>query len=91
MIETLLEISPSKYVAVGLFLGLPYKLTELCELEDQHEDKIAQMADFILDNKCYESFGAPSWKKVVTAVAADDGGRDYTLAKKIAADHPQGW
>jgi hypothetical protein len=91
LIEALIGVSPTKYSAVGLFLGIPYQRMQVCEMEDSHADKIALMVDLLLDGKYDKSFGEPSWKKAVCAVAVDDGGGDQSLAKRIAANHPKGW
>ena len=86
----MLDVSPAKYFAVGLTLGLSYKRMEMCNLEDSYKDKVTQMVEFLVDHKCEEAFGLPSWKKVVTAVAVDYGGGDNALAKELARKHPKG-
>ena len=90
LVGELIYISPTKYFAVGLILGVPYKRLEVCDMEDSYEDKITEMVNLLLGRKYNPAFGEPSWKKVVIAVAADDGGADRSLAKKIAAKHPKG-
>lgn len=92
IVEELMDVSPTKLVAVGLFLGLPYTRMENCVMEaDSHGEKIGQMVDLLLNKKYHGEFGEPSWKIVVTAVAADEGGGDRSLAKQIAENHPRGW
>lgn len=77
-------------VPIGLILGLSYKRMENCNLEDTHEEKLTTMVEFLLNDKQQEEFDKPSWKGVVIAIAVDDGGGDYSLAKKIADRHPKG-
>lgn len=57
-------------------------------MEESHEDKIAAMVNLLFRGNLM--FGEPSWKKVVIAVAAEDGGGDRSLALQIAEKHPKG-
>lgn len=88
--QELVDLSPSKLVSVGLRLGLSYEQMELCQLEHSHDEKLTTMVDLLLSDKYVESFGEPSWWKIVIAVAAIDGGSDRALANKIALNHPKG-
>ena len=90
VVKELIDVSPSKVMPIGLILGLSYKRMEICNLEDTHEDKLTQMVQFLLNGQQQKEFDKPSWKKVVIAIAVDDGGGDYSLAKEIADKHPKG-
>lgn len=63
---------------------------ENCNLEDTHEEKLTEMVELLLKDKQQAEFHKPSWKMVVIAIAVDDGGGDYSLAKTIAVKHPKG-
>lgn len=60
-------------------------------MEDSPDEKITRMVDLLLDMKYDQSFGEPSWKKIVTVVDVDYGGGDKSLARAIAEKHPMGW
>jgi len=80
---------PDKWDAVGLFLGIPFKVIEWCRLEDTLEERIREVVNAWLGRKYeVEHFGEPSWRKLVEAIAHKAGGYHKRLALKLAKDHP---
>ena len=75
--------------SIGLFLGIPYKYIELFKLEDSLEDSVAKMVEAWLARKHdVGTFGEPTWRKLVEAVASRSGGGNQRLAANICKDHP---
>lgn len=91
VIDALLEGVATNWIAIGLFLGIPYNRIEMFQEEGDLEGRINKMVAFWLGGRCdTEQFGEPTWRKLVDAVAARSGGCHQRLAAEIAKNHPLG-
>ena len=78
-----------KWDSVGIFLGIPYKVIERCRLEDTLDERIQELTSAWIGRKYeVESYGEPSWRKLIEAIGHKAGGYHRRLASKLAADHP---
>ncbi len=48
----------------------------------------AVVEEWLKRNYNTEKLGPPTWKMLVKVVANPNGGNNYSLAKKIASEHP---
>ena len=81
----------ARFYSLGCALGLPASTLDKIRNDNPHDSEIAlvQVINTWLARKFNtERFGAPSWRKLVNALAEPAGGNDHFLAKKIAEDHP---
>lgn len=76
----------TKWVAIGILLGIPYDRIQIFELEDDLEKKISKLVDAWLDKKL--GLEPPTWKRLVEVIAAKAGGDHQALAKQLASEHP---
>ena len=78
----------------GGALGLLSSTLDRIHKDNPHDSReaLGQVIDTWLAQQ-YDTkrLGAPSWRKLVGAVASPAGGNDHLLAKKIAEDHPGKW
>ena len=75
-----------------MHLGLkPSKISRIQSDNPNNSARALQevVVEWVRQNYDVQKFGPPSWKMVVKAVAADTGGRNKLLAKKIANKHPK--
>lgn len=89
VIAHILDGAATNRASIGLFLGIPYKHIELFKLEDTLGESVSRMVGAWLQRK-YDvvSFGEPSWRKLVEAVASPSGACNLRLATEIARVHP---
>ena len=84
VIDTLLQIA-TKWVAVGVLLGIPYDKIQMFEAEDDLERRVFKLAEAWLG----KNLGVePTWRKLVEVIASKAGGDHQALAKRLASDHP---
>lgn len=89
VMDAILDGVATNWIAIGLFLGIPYNRIEMFQVEGDLEGRINKMVAFWLGRKHNtEEFGEPSWRKLVDAVAARSGGCHQRLAAEIAMKHP---
>ena len=78
-----------KWDSVGVFLGIPYKVIEVCKLEETLGGSVHELvAAWIGRKHDVDAYGEPSWRILVEAVAHKAGGYHRRLAARIAYDHP---
>ena len=89
VVASLMDGVADRWMSIGLLLGIPYKLIQVFQMEDTLEESIIKMVDAWV-KKQYDTntFGEPSWRKLVEAVAARSGGSHHRLASTIASNHP---
>ena len=84
ILDTLLTVA-TKWVAIGVLLGIPYDRILMLETQEDLEMKVSKLVEAWLDKNLGSK---PSWKRLVEVVASKAGGDHQTLAMKIAKDHP---
>lgn len=89
MVAALAEGLADKWDSVGIFLGIPYKVIEVCRLEDTLDDRIQELTIAWIGRKYdVEAYGEPTWRGLVEAVAHKAGGFHRRLAAQLADNHP---
>ena len=84
VLQALMTVA-TKWVSVGILLGIRYDRLQMCEAEEDLETKVSKLVEAWL----VKHLGSkPSWKRLVEAIASKAGGDHQTLAKKLASDHP---
>ena len=76
---------------IGTWLKLPPHLLETIEKEasDYATGMEKVISNWLNRNYDTKSHGPPTWKMLVEAVQAPNGGNNRALAEKIAKAHPQ--
>ena len=74
---------------IGACLKLEASLLDKIESETPDHSKGLRkvISNWLRKNYNVQRFGEPTWKKLVEAVAASNGGNNIALAQRIAADH----
>ena len=91
VMEELASFDKTRYCNIGT--GLRLRTAELDSIESScqqnHEKALRKVVTAWLQ-KHYnvDKFGPPTWQMLVKGVHSPAGGNDYTLAKKIASNHP---
>ena len=83
----LLRDNTSQCYNIGSCLKLNLSLLDKIEKEAHSTALRKIISNWILKNYNVGRFGEPTWKGLVEAVAASNGGNSIALAQKIAADH----
>ena len=77
-----------KWDSVGIFLGIPYRLIVHCHLKDTLDEKMLELTNAWIGRKYeVETYGEPSWRKLVEAIAHEAGGYDKRFAAELANNH----
>ena len=76
----------TKWVSIGILLGIPYDRIQFFETEDDLEKRVSKLVDAWLDKKLGSE--PPTWKTLVEVIAAKAGGDHQALAKQLASEHP---
>jgi hypothetical protein len=86
VVDALLHV-PTKWVAIGILLGIHYDRIVMFEAaEDDLERRIFKLAEGWLGKEL--GVGQPSWRKLVEVIASKAGGDHQALAKRLASQHP---
>jgi hypothetical protein len=81
----------ARFYPLGGALGLSASTLNKIRNDSPHDSEIALVQvinTWLAQQFNTERFGAPSWRKLVCAVASPAGGNNHLLAKEIAEDHP---
>ena len=84
----------ARFYSVGSALGLLASTLDKIQNDNPHdsEQALVQVINMWLARQFNTArFGAPSWRKLVYAVASPAGGNNHLLANEIAEDHPGKW
>ena len=84
----------ARFYSLGCALGLSVSTLNKIRNDNPHDSEIALVQvinAWLAQQFDTERFGAPSWRRLVNALAEPAGGNDHLLAKKIAEDHPGKW
>ena len=88
ILELLRDETPQCY-NIGSCLRL--KASLLDKIENETKDLTTSLrkviSNWLRKNYNVKRFGEPTWKGLVEAVAASNGGNNIALAQRIAADH----
>lgn len=84
VMDVLLQVA-TKWVGIGILLGIHYSRIVMFEDEDDFEKRLAKLAEAWLEKKLGEQ---PTWRKLVEVIGSKAGGDHQALAKKLAGDHP---
>ena len=87
VVEYILGDVGTRWLSIGLYLGIPYGDMETFDRESTLEQKIQKMVGAWLSGK---GSMEPTWRRLVEAVAARSGGGHQRLASAIAKDHQLG-
>jgi hypothetical protein len=85
-VKCAIEKVAARFYPVGGALGLPASTLDKIRNENPHDSEIALVQ--VTNTWLAQRFEAPSWRKLVCAVASPAGGNNYLLAKEIAVEHP---
>lgn len=85
VLDTLLKVA-TKWVAIGILLGIPYDRLLLIEDEDDLEKRVSKLVEDWLEKRRHG--GEPTWQKLVEVIASKAGGDHQALARRLASDHP---
>ena len=85
VLQALMTVA-TKWVSVGILLGIPYDRLQMLDAEEDLEMKVSKLVEAWLGRRLGSK--PPSWKTLVEAIASRAGGDHQTLAKKLASDHP---
>ena len=80
----------ARFYSLGCALGLPVSTLNKIRNDNPHNSEIALMQVinmWLAQQFNTERFGAPSWRKLVCAVASSSGGSNHKLAAEIAENH----
>ena len=91
VMEELASFDKTRYYNIGSSLRL--RPTELDTIESSYQQNPERALTKVVTawlQKHYNvhKFGPPTWQMLVKGVHSPAGGNDYTLAKKIADNHP---
>ena len=91
VMEELASFDTTCYYDFGMSLWL--RPTELDSIESSYQQNPKRALTKVVTawlQKHYnvDKFGPPTWQMLVKGVHSPAGGNDYTLAKKIASNHP---
>ena len=84
----------ARFYFLGSALGLPASTLDKIRNDNPHDSELALLQvinTWLAQQFNTERFGAPSWRKLVCAVASPAGGNNHLLANEIADDHPGKW
>lgn len=85
VVDILLQVA-TKWVAIGVLLGIHYDRIVMFEAEDDLERRIFKLAEAWLEK--HLGVGQPTWRKLVEVIASKAGGDHQALAKRLASEHP---
>ena len=86
----LLQYEQARCYEIGLKLKLkPGKIDVIRKEASNHTDAMTKIiTDWLKRNYDVDRFGLPTWKALVDAIQAPNGGNNSALAKEIAIKHP---
>ena len=91
VMEELASFDKTRFHDIGTGLRLrPAKLNSIESSFQQNPERALKQVVTAWLQKHYnvDKFGPPTWQMLVKGVHSPAGGNDYTLAKKIASNHP---
>ena len=80
----------AKYYGIGISLGLSADKLESIRLKSLGDPELAMgevISTWLRQSYDFDTFGLPSWRKVVDAVDSRAGGNNYVLAREIASKY----